>query len=33
MVAIADALEADHGWRFEPSVVWLERIELWEEEL
>jgi len=32
MVAIADILEVDHGWSFEQSDAWLERIGLWEEE-
>jgi hypothetical protein len=32
MVAIADVLEADHGWSFEQSDRWLERMGLWEEE-
>ena len=32
MVAIADVLEADHGWSFEQSDAWLERMGLWEEE-
>ena len=33
MVAIADVLEVDHGWSFEQSDAWLERMELWEEEV
>ncbi len=33
MVAIADVLEADHGWSFEQSDAWLERMGLWETEL
>jgi hypothetical protein len=33
MFAIADVLEADHGWSFEQSDAWLERMGLWEEEL
>jgi len=33
MVAIADVLEADHGWSFEQSDAWLERMGLWEEEV
>ena len=32
MVAIADVLAADHGWSFEQSDAWLERMGLWEEE-
>jgi hypothetical protein len=32
MVAIADVLESDHGWSFEQSDAWLERMGLWEEE-
>ena len=32
MVAIADVLEADHGWSLEQSDAWLERMGLWEEE-
>ena len=32
MVAIADVLEADHGWSLEQSDSWLERMGLWEEE-
>lgn len=32
MVAIADVLEAHHGWSFEQSDAWLERMGLWEEE-
>jgi hypothetical protein len=32
MVAIADALEADHGWSFEQADGWLERMGLWDEE-
>jgi len=32
MVAIADVLEADHGWSVEQSDAWLERMGLWEEE-
>ena len=32
MFAIADVLEADHGWSFEQSDAWLERMGLWEEE-
>ena len=31
--AIADVLEADHGWSFEQSVAWLERMGLWKEEV
>jgi hypothetical protein len=31
MFAIADVLEADHGWSFEQSDAWLERMGLWEE--
>ena len=30
--AIADVLEADHGWSFEQSDAWLERMGLWAEE-
>jgi len=33
MVAIADILEVDHGWSFEQSDAWLERMGLWEEEV
>jgi hypothetical protein len=33
MFAIADVLESDHGWSFEQSDAWLERMGLWEEEL
>ena len=33
MVAIADVLEADHGWSSEQSDAWLERMGLWEEEV
>ena len=33
MVAIADVLETDHGWSFEQSDAWLERMGLWEEEV
>ena len=33
MFAIADVLEADHGWSFEQSDAWLERMGLWEEEV
>jgi hypothetical protein len=32
MFAIADVLEAVHGWSFEQSDAWLERMGLWEEE-
>jgi hypothetical protein len=32
MVAITDILEADHGWSFEQSDRWLERMGLWQEE-
>jgi len=32
MVAIADLLEADHGWSAEQSEAWLDRMGLWEEE-
>jgi len=32
MFAIADVLEADHGWSFEQSDAWLERMGLWEAE-
>ena len=32
MFAIADVLEADHGWSSEQSDAWLERMGLWEEE-
>ncbi len=32
MFAIADVLEADHGWSFEQSDAWLERMGVWEEE-
>ena len=32
MFAIADVLESDHGWSFEQSDAWLERMGLWEEE-
>ena len=32
MFAIADVLEADHGWSFEQSDAWLERMGLWDEE-
>ena len=32
MFAIADVLEADHGWSVEQSDAWLERMGLWEEE-
>ncbi len=32
MFAIADVLEADHGWSFEQSDAWLERMGLWEEQ-
>ena len=32
MFAIADVLEAGHGWSFEQSDAWLERMGLWEEE-
>ncbi len=31
MVAIADVLQSDHGWSFEQSDAWLERMGLWEE--
>jgi hypothetical protein len=30
MFAIADVLEADHGWSFEQSDAWLEHMGLWE---
>ena len=33
MVAIAEVLEADHGWSFEQSDAWLTRMGLWSEEL
>jgi hypothetical protein len=33
MVAIADVLQSDHGWSFEQSDAWLERMGLWEEEV
>jgi hypothetical protein len=33
MFAIADVLEADHGWSTEQSGAWLERMGLWEEEV
>ena len=33
MFAIADVLESDHGWSFEQSDAWLERMGLWEEEV
>ena len=33
MFAIADVLETDHGWSFEQSDAWLERMGLWEEEV
>ena len=33
MVAIADVLQSDHGWSFEQSDRWLERMGLREEEL
>ena len=32
MLAIADVLESDHGWSFEQSDAWLERMGLWDEE-
>jgi hypothetical protein len=32
-VAIADVLQSDHGWSFEQSDAWLERMGLWEEEV
>ena len=32
MFAIADVLESDHGWSFEQSDAWLERMGLWQEE-
>jgi hypothetical protein len=32
MVAIADVLQSDHGWSFQQSDRWLERMGLWEEE-
>jgi len=32
MFASADVLEADHGWSFDQSDAWLERMGLWEEE-
>ena len=32
MFAIADVLESDHGWSFEQSDAWLERMGLWDEE-
>ncbi len=32
MFAIANVLEADHGWSLEQSDAWLERMGLWEEE-
>ena len=32
MFAIADVLESDHGWGFEQSDAWLERMGLWDEE-
>jgi hypothetical protein len=32
MVAIADVLEADHGWSVEQSDAWLERMGLYEQE-
>ena len=32
MFAITDVLESDHGWSFEQSDAWLERMGLWEEE-
>ncbi len=32
MFAIADVLESEHGWSFEQSDAWLERMGLWEEE-
>ena len=32
MFTIADVLEADHGWSFEQSDAWLERMGLWEDE-
>ena len=32
MVAIADVLEADHGWSFEQADGWLERMGLYEQE-
>ena len=33
MVAIAEVLQSDHGWSFEQTDLWLERMGLWEEEL
>ena len=33
MFAIAEVLELDHGWSFEQSDAWLERMGLWEEEV
>ena len=33
MVAIADVLQSDHGWSFEQSDAWLQRMGLWEAEL
>ena len=32
MFSIADVLEADHGWSFDQSDAWLERMGLWQEE-
>jgi hypothetical protein len=32
MFAIADGLEADHGWSIEQSGTWLERMRLWQDE-
>ena len=32
MVAIADVLEADHGWSLEQTDAWLERMGLYEQE-
>ena len=32
LLGIADVLEADHGWSFEQSDAWLERMGLWQEE-
>jgi hypothetical protein len=31
MFAIAEVLESDHGWSFEQSDAWLERMGLWED--
>ncbi len=33
MLAIADVLEAEHGWSFEQSDGWLARMGPWEEEV